>query len=293
MRRIRSTRFVGLTVLAISLSAVAAVVIPNLQHFRDVSGAVATFNTAGNGNLDEKNAFFQNQGTNGRSCASCHQPAQAFSITPEAVQEVYHRTHGQDPIFAAVDGANCPTGRQNDEDAHSLLLQNGLIRVAITLHANPQFTIEAVHDPYKCAISYDPTTGSPIVSVYRRRATTTCGSTLPIRHSQPLPATIRVPIRRRPHWERSSISNSVFPPHKSTMTTPDRCMLTEQPEDRSYCRHSLTTRAPTTRLVAIPRVCRSIPAHLRSTPRGTRTRAMTGTMTPTRTRTEKTSQPGK
>jgi len=173
MRRIRSTRFVGLTVLAISLSAVAAVVIPNLQHFRDVSGAVATFNTAGNGNLDEKNAFFQNQGTNGRSCASCHQPAQAFSITPEAVQEVYHRTHGQDPIFAAVDGANCPTGRQNDEDAHSLLLQNGLIRVAITLHANPQFTIEAVHDPYKCAISYDPTTGSPIVSVYRRPAPTT------------------------------------------------------------------------------------------------------------------------
>jgi hypothetical protein len=33
---------------------------------------------------------------------------------------------------------------------------------------NPQFTLEVVHDPYGCAITSDPATGRPVVSVYRR-----------------------------------------------------------------------------------------------------------------------------
>jgi len=155
-------------VVMLSLTAAAAVIIPNLKHFRDATGAVATNNVVGNGSIDEKNAFFQNQGTNGRSCASCHAPAQAFSITPEGVQDVYQRTHGTDPLFAPVDGANCPTGREDNAAAHSLLLEKGLIRVAITLPANPEFTINVVHDPYRCAVTSDPTNGRPVISVYRR-----------------------------------------------------------------------------------------------------------------------------
>ena len=33
---------------------------------------------------------------------------------------------------------------------------------------NPQFSLTVVHDPYGCALTVDPATGRPLVSVYRR-----------------------------------------------------------------------------------------------------------------------------
>jgi hypothetical protein len=150
-----------------SVGAIAAVtVIPNLKRFQDKTGAVATFNRGGD--IDENNAFFQSLGTNGRSCATCHQADQAFSISAKGVREVYERTHGEDPLFAAVDGANCPANTSRSREAHSLLLERGLIRIGINMPVNPQFTIAVVHDPYGCAITNDPKTGLPMVSVYRR-----------------------------------------------------------------------------------------------------------------------------
>jgi hypothetical protein len=155
-----------------SVGAIAAVVvIPNLKHFQDKTGAVATFNTGGD--IDKSNAFFQSLGTNGRSCGTCHQADQAFSISAKSVREVYERTHGEDPLFAAVDGANCPTNTSTDRAAHSLLLERGLIRIGINMPVSPQFTIAVVHDPYGCAITNDPKTGLPVVSVYRRPLPTT------------------------------------------------------------------------------------------------------------------------
>lgn len=150
-----------------SIAAVAAtIIIPNLKEFRDRTGAVATFNTAGD--INENNAFFQSLGTNGRSCATCHQADQAFSLSAKGVREVYERTHGNDPLFAAVDGANCPTSTSKSRAAHSLLLERGLIRIGLTMPANPQFTVAVVHDPYGCAVTQDATTGLPVISVYRR-----------------------------------------------------------------------------------------------------------------------------
>jgi cytochrome c peroxidase len=156
-----------------SLSAAVAlvVVVPNLMPFRDPTGAVATFNTGGN--IRENNSFFQSLGTNGRTCATCHQPNQAFSLSAVGVQQLYQRTHGTDPLFAAFDGANCPTETSTGRAAHSLLLENGLIRIGITLPASPQFQISVVHDPYRCAITTDPATGRPLISVYRRPLPTT------------------------------------------------------------------------------------------------------------------------
>ncbi len=153
------------------MGAIAAgIVIPNLKQFKNSAGAVATYNRAGN--IDESNAFFQPLGTNGRTCATCHQPDQAFSLSAKGVREVYERTHGLDPLFVAVDGANCPTSSPtttpDDRASHSLLLGRGLIRVGITLPADPQFTIAVVHDPYGCAITSDGATGRPVISVYRR-----------------------------------------------------------------------------------------------------------------------------
>jgi cytochrome c peroxidase len=156
----------------VSVAAIAAVVvIPNLKHFQDKTGAVATFNTGGD--IHENNAFFQSLGTNGRTCGTCHQADQAMSISAKGARELFERTHGEDPLFAAFDGANCPTNTSRSREAHSLLLERGLIRIGINMPVNPQFTIAVVHDPYGCAITSDPKTGLPVVSVYRRPLPTT------------------------------------------------------------------------------------------------------------------------
>jgi len=166
-------RATTLLLFACATVAAAAVtgIIPNLRFFPDPTGSVATFNAAGP--IDKSNAFFQDFGTNGRTCATCHQPDQAFSISRRGIQEVYERTHGRDPLFASIDGANCPTSDSNSRKAHSLLLQHGLIRVGMAVPANPQFTISVVHDPYGCAITFDAQTGQPVISVYRRPLATT------------------------------------------------------------------------------------------------------------------------
>src|SRR5215470_11793143 len=131
--------------------------------FPNPSGAIATVG------LDERNAgnpFFQALGTNGRACATCHQPAQAWSITPEELRDRFDRTDGLDPIFRANDGSNCegadistPGKRRR---AFSLLLQRGLIRVGLDVPAGAEFEIVQVDDPYRCAAR--PTS----LSMYRR-----------------------------------------------------------------------------------------------------------------------------
>ncbi len=157
---------IPLAIVSVGVAAATVSVIPNLEPFSDKTGAVSTYNV--DGNLQKSNAFFQSLGTNGRSCATCHQADQAFSISAKGVQALYARTHGTDPLFASVDGANCPTETSNDRAAHSLLLARGLIRVSVVLPANPQFTISVVHDSYGCGLTIDPATGRPAISVYRR-----------------------------------------------------------------------------------------------------------------------------
>jgi len=144
----------------------APTTIPNLQPFADATGNVSTYTTAGV--IDETTPFFQSLGTNGRTCATCHQAAQGMTMTPAANATLFNSTNGTDPLFAAVDGANYPTAPTGDLASHSLILNNGLIRVAETLPAGTQFTITALSDPYNCAITTDPTTGRPTISVYRR-----------------------------------------------------------------------------------------------------------------------------
>ncbi len=152
----------GLTTVA------SAALLPNLFPFLDPTGLISTYNT--NGPIDESsnNPFFQSLGTNGRSCATCHLASDAFGLSVTSIQKTFARTHGSDPLFAAVDGANCPDSTSNDPAAHSLLLNNGLIRIGIQLPATAQFKIQAYRDPYGCAVSTDPNTGLQTVSVYRR-----------------------------------------------------------------------------------------------------------------------------
>jgi cytochrome c peroxidase len=146
-------------------SAVAA------QSFLDATGVTTTLSV--NGPIDTHGAFFQSLGSNGRTCATCHVTSQAMSISAVGVQLRFLETFGRDPLFASVDGANCPDARQGSVADHSLLLQHGLIRIFLKPPTGTGLRISVVHDPYGCAITTDPTDGQQVVSVYRRPLPTT------------------------------------------------------------------------------------------------------------------------
>ncbi|HTV96321.1 MAG TPA: hypothetical protein VME42_09955 [Steroidobacteraceae bacterium] len=137
-----------------------------LESFPDATGAFETLSNTGA--VDRRSAFFQSLGTNGRTCGTCHVPEQAFALSAAAAIRTFRLTQGRDPLFAAVDGANCPNVQRDDAAAHSLILKHGLFRISIPLPAGAQFTITVIHDPYGCAITLDPKTGQENISVYRR-----------------------------------------------------------------------------------------------------------------------------
>jgi cytochrome c5 len=138
----------------------------DIQSYADPTGVIATLDV--NGPARPKGAFFQSLGTNGRTCATCHVASQAMSLSAQGIKARFAETLGQDPLFAAIDGANCPNGRPGHAADHSLLLNNGLIRIFLPVPAGAPFTISVVHDPYGCAMTPDPAGGPAIVSVYRR-----------------------------------------------------------------------------------------------------------------------------
>lgn len=147
-------------------TAVAAATLPNLFPFLDSSGVMETHSSAGK--FDESGPFFQQLGTNGRSCSTCHVVGDAMSLSAAHAERVFERTGGNDPLFATIDGAACPTTAPGQTPNFNLLRHHGLIRIGIEVPANPEFTITAVHDPYGCALVTDPSTGVQTASFYRR-----------------------------------------------------------------------------------------------------------------------------
>jgi hypothetical protein len=82
-------------------------VIPQLQIDHDPGGAIATFQPSGP-TMTAKNAFFQNLGTNGRTCFTCHRPEDAWSLSAQHARDRFH-ANPDDPLFRLVDGATCPS----------------------------------------------------------------------------------------------------------------------------------------------------------------------------------------
>src|SRR5262249_17802131 len=101
---------------------------PNLFGFTDPTGIIRTYNN--NGATDFDNAFFQSLGTNGRSCGTCHDAADGWTVVPSHVQARFDATAGDDPIFRTNDGSNSPLADVSTIDAkrsaYSMLLTKGL-----------------------------------------------------------------------------------------------------------------------------------------------------------------------
>lgn len=115
----------------------------------DGSGMIGTFTT--NGSIDFTNPFFQNLGTNQRTCATCHVNAEGWSFTPVDVRVRFLLTGGTEPIFRTNDGSNCDTLDVSTVSArwaaYSLLIKKGLLRIAIAVPTNAEFTVAAVDNP--------------------------------------------------------------------------------------------------------------------------------------------------
>lgn len=120
--------------------------------------------------FDVTNPFFQNIGTNGRTCITCHVPSEGWTITPARVQARFNGTKGLDPIFRPVDGTNRPdadlTTLEKRRSASSMLLTKGLIRIGMAIPANAEFTLADVDDPYGFASANE-------LSLFRRPLPTT------------------------------------------------------------------------------------------------------------------------
>ena len=149
-------------------------VIPELEIDLDSGGAIATFQPKGS-TVTAENGFFQNLGTNGRTCFTCHQPQDGWSLSARHAKDRFH-ANSNDPLFRLVDGATCPSDdvstHRAKRKAYSLLLARGLIRIGLPIPSSGlEFQITDVNDPYGC--NTNPMTGltgstTGTVSVYRR-----------------------------------------------------------------------------------------------------------------------------
>jgi hypothetical protein len=161
IHRLSGTKLGALLALAATLAAtllwtggVAAVGNgPTLQPIPDATGTFQTYTT--NDSIDTTNPFFQTLGTNGRTCATCHDLHDGWTITPADVQARFNATGGLDPLFRPNDGANSPNADLSTVDArraaYRLLLTKGLIRITLSPPPGAQFTVTAVYDPYNYA----------------------------------------------------------------------------------------------------------------------------------------------
>ncbi|HWT03516.1 MAG TPA: hypothetical protein VN256_24915 [Pyrinomonadaceae bacterium] len=124
-------------------------VIPNNHPVRNPGGKAATFSTQGSVNLTGE--YFQAQGTNGRSCASCHIPEEAWGINPGTLQHLFDETEGTHPVFNLLD-ANNPNMDVSTTDArlaaYSMLLSRGVFRRGGAPRAEREWDLIAVEDPH-------------------------------------------------------------------------------------------------------------------------------------------------
>jgi cytochrome c peroxidase len=139
-----------------------------LAAFPNAAGLARTASTLGPG--DDAQPFFRPLNAGGRACATCHVPAQGWSVTPAGLRARFDASAGLDPIFQPADAAVAPTADVGTVEArraaYRLLLERGLLRVGLPMPPDAEFTLVAVDDPAGWASARD-------LSLFRRPLPTT------------------------------------------------------------------------------------------------------------------------
>src|SRR5581483_9139929 len=166
--------FSGLLLPGVAL----AQTLPQIDTHTDSGGSFTNYQSNGPTN-EATSPFFQALGSNGRTCQTCHEPGDAFGLSLTDINNIYTATNGTDPLFAAVDGADCI----DQPNSHTMLLKHGLIRIMLPISPTtyngsvPNFTVKVTRDPTKCELSnanvqaacqaeFGP--GYQCISLYRR-----------------------------------------------------------------------------------------------------------------------------
>lgn len=171
-------------------SVAAAAPADNPLVTRDPDGWLGDYTPSGT--IDTSGPFFQSLGSNGRTCNSCHQQTDAWSVSAQDVQARFNATDGTDPIFRTVDGSDSPFDDVSSVAArrlaYSMLLSRGVLRIGIGVPDNAEFTLSAVDDPYGFASAAE-------LSLFRR----------------PLPAT-NLPSLTAMMWDGRETATPFHPP---------------------------------------------------------------------------------
>jgi cytochrome c peroxidase len=133
MRRHVAAALAGLFAVSAAGHAGESTFLPSMLSFPNPTGLAATYSATGKIPLD--GPFFQSLGSNGRSCGTCHQPGDGWTVIPSHIRERFEASGGTDPIFRTNDGSNSPLADVSTiearRNAYSMLLNKGLIRVGI------------------------------------------------------------------------------------------------------------------------------------------------------------------
>jgi hypothetical protein len=121
-----------------------------LEPALDPAGVAESFHTSGT--IDHGNPFFRVFGTNGRSCATCHDARAAWTMTPGLARLIFLESNGLAPLFRSVDETVRPDAdvstREAREEAFAMLLKKGVTRFSRTIKPTAEFEVVSVDDPY-------------------------------------------------------------------------------------------------------------------------------------------------
>ena len=96
----------GVVVPILGVGLFAGSGLPNPLMTLDGNGILSTYNTSGP--IDVTNPFFQNLGTNGRTCNSCHVSSEAWTVSPHGIRERFEATRGTTPSSVRWTGRTVP-----------------------------------------------------------------------------------------------------------------------------------------------------------------------------------------
>jgi cytochrome c peroxidase len=122
--------------------------LPNNFPILNTAGYAAAFSTSGS--IDLTNTFNTPQGTNGRSCGTCHILTSGWGNRPIDDNILFLLTDGTHPLFNIID-ANTPVSDVSTVEArwssYSMLRQGKFLRLRKP-PANAEFDVVAANDPF-------------------------------------------------------------------------------------------------------------------------------------------------
>jgi hypothetical protein len=182
------TALVGGDLSSAAVSADVSAEIATVQSIFDgvglnAAGIATTFHTSGG--IDHTNPFFENLGTNGRTCETCHAGAAAWTTSAALNRLLFEVTGGTHALFVSLhDSGNrpdAPTGTLSEKRAaFKTLLDFGVHRFTRTGHVGNDYDVIAVDDPWGwstvASFSNFRRPGTNMGNVNRVSSTTTTGT---------------------------------------------------------------------------------------------------------------------